>query len=183
MKLVNSPEPLRQKIFRKYISPILFIVFFIYFINLFIKSFSFNSMSLVFSFISIGLFLIFFSLFLIPYEKYNINYQYLKSIGKLVKGNIISTGATETGLFKNYNNYLIVEYENKTQKIKYLEDNDAFCILGILLDPYPLKEEKSIPIDLYIFKNKIYADLDSVDLSASSNFSEALKILNQMNYK
>ena len=50
----------------------------------------------------------------------------------------------------------------------------------MLLDSYPVKEQKKIPIDLYVHKNKVYADLETVDLSKVEGYEEAVKLVEDM---
>ena len=114
-------------------------------------------------------------------DKLNKDYKYLKEDGNVEKtlGNIVGVGKINNGIYrKNY--YIIVEYDGLITRINFLEANEAFSILEMLLDSYPVKEQKKIPIDLYVHKNKVYADLETVDLSKVEGYEEAVKLVEDM---
>lgn len=76
--------------------------------------------------------------------------------------------------------YITVTYNNScTIDIKSIEYNQAYKLLGMLLNPYPVKEKIQIPIDIYIYKNKVYADLNSVDLSKIKGYEEYKKLIEE----
>ncbi len=76
--------------------------------------------------------------------------------------------------------FTVVFDNDKAARIDFLEDNDAFALLELLLNPYPIKEEISIPIDIYIYNNKVYADLESVDFTKVSGYEECKKVIDNM---
>ena len=45
----------------------------------------------------------------------------------------------------------------------------------MLLNPYPVRKMVEVPMDVYIYKNKIYADLESVDLTKMEGYDELKK--------
>ena len=56
----------------------------------------------------------------------------------------------------------------------------SYKILTSLLkdfSSYPIQKVVKIPIDVYTYKNKIYADFENVDLSKIEDFEEAKKIV------
>ena len=69
-----------------------------------------------------------------------------------------------------YVNSIEIACENKIKKIHSMKYNKAFYILKLLLD-----EGKIIPIDIYTYKNKVYADLDSLDLTKINGYDIAEK--------
>ncbi len=75
--------------------------------------------------------------------------------------------------------YIEILYDRKKYKIHKIKYNKGYRILKVILDSgnYPIKKEIEIPIDIYLYKNKIYADLDSVDLSKVEGYEEAKKIV------
>ena len=58
-----------------------------------------------------------------------------------------------------------------------IEKNDAFELLKLLMNPYPVSETIQVPIDIYISKKGIYADLGSVDLSQVKGYEECKAII------
>lgn len=106
-------------------------------------------------------------------EKKNGHRKNLKNIGKKVVGNIVV--ASKEKHINNWIYYIVVMHNEKLTKIYYIENNKAYYILKMLLNPYPIKKEVAIPIDIYVYKNKVYADLDSVDLTKVEGFEEVRK--------
>ena len=112
----------------------------------------------------------------------DLNDKKLKDIGMKVKANIIDTYVLKAkyGVMWKYN--LVISYEdNKTIKINFLKNNQAFKILELLLNSYSIKENNNIPIDLYIYKNKFYVDLESVDLTKVKGYEKCMAVLNESN--
>lgn len=100
----------------------------------------------------------------------------LKNIGKKVVGNIVvASKEHHSKLIGKYIYYIVVMHNEKLTKIYYIENNKAYYILKMLLNLYLIKKEVAIPIDIYVYKNKVYADLDSVDLTKVEGFEEVRK--------
>lgn len=127
-----------------------------------------------------------------PKKQKNKKYTKVKDIEHKIEGNIISTGyeimysgidnsisyKRSRGRRELY--YILVSYDDKIMKVRDLKNNIAYKILCLLLDPYPIKKERYIPIDIYINKKNVYVDLESVDLSKIEGFAEAKKIVEEM---
>lgn len=86
--------------------------------------------------------------------------------------------------FKNYkstviDHFITILYDNskKVIDIKGINDDKAYKLVSILLDSYPLKQTTKIPIDIYIYKRKVYPDLDSVVLTKVQGYEDALKFM------
>ena len=107
----------------------------------------------------------------------NANNKIMK-MGEKKQGYIFSTGQMpyyKTGFIPE--NYLLISVENKTYKIEHLTTNNAYR----LLEKYFMKKyrksdstnwknydtnfNENIPIDVYMYKNKIYAHLKSVNIN------------------
>ena len=180
MKLKYAKATMRQKLSKIYII-IATIFIAIVFISCVIKIGFSDMMSVYCLCACIVLFLIVIGVFSKITDKLNKDYKYLKENGNVEKtlGNIVGVGKINNGIYrKNY--YIIVEYDGLITRINFLEANEAFSILEMLLDSYPVKEQKKIPIDLYVHKNKVYADLETVDLSKVEGYEEAVKLVEDM---
>lgn len=180
MKLKYAKATMRQKISKIYII-IATIFITLVFISCVIKIGFSDMMSVYCLCACIVLFLIVIGVFSKITDKLNKDYKYLKENGNVEKtlGNIVGVGKINNGIYrKNY--YIIVEYDGLITRINFLEANEAFSILEMLLDSYPVKEQKKIPIDLYVHKNKVYADLETVDLSKVEGYEEAVKLVEDM---
>ena len=180
MKLKYAKATMRQRISKIYII-IATIFIAIVFISCVIKIGFSDMMSVYCLCACIVLFLIVIGVFSKITDKLNKDYKYLKENGNVEKtlGNIVGVGKINNGIYrKNY--YIIVEYDGLITRINFLEANEAFSILEMLLDSYPVKEQKKIPIDLYVHKNKVYADLETVDLSKAEGYEEAVKLVEDM---
>lgn len=71
----------------------------------------------------------------------------------------------------------------KNIDIRDIKNDKAYKLISILLDPYPIKSNVKIPIDLYIYKHKVYPDLESTDFSKVKGYENALKIIKyEINY-
>ncbi|MBQ6992493.1 MAG: hypothetical protein IJN50_06280 [Clostridia bacterium] len=74
--------------------------------------------------------------------------------------------------------YITVKYNNSYYiDIKSIKYNDAYVLLGMLLNPFPIKEKIQVPIDMYLYKNKVYADIDSIKLHEVEGYEECKKII------
>lgn len=71
----------------------------------------------------------------------------------------------------------MVVFDNKSTMVYDILENDAFSILKMLLDEYPFETVNTVPVDVYTYKNKVYVDLESVDLSKVDGYEEAVKML------
>lgn len=119
------------------------------------------------------------------FPQYNKDYKIIKKIGKKMKSHIIDIGFTCHGRTCSKYFYITVLYDEKTIKIYRMKENKEYRILRVLLDQqdYPVIKRIQIPIDIYVYKNKIYADLESVDLSKISGYEEAKKIVKSTYYE
>lgn len=113
----------------------------------------------------------------------NKNYEYLKNIGEKEIAYIVDAGFTRRNSYPHYNTYrrlfyITLLHEGKLVNIYKLKENNAFLILRVILDSYSYPVEKSlkIPIEIYRYNNKLYADLDSVDLSKLPGYEKAKKL-------
>lgn len=109
--------------------------------------------------------------------KRNYDMKNLKEIGTKVNGEIVEIKKLKYYRSYRFSETLVVTYEDKCILVYDILENEAFRVLKILLDEYPLKKQKTIPIDVYTYKNKVYVDLESVDLSRVEGYKEALEIL------
>lgn len=74
--------------------------------------------------------------------------------------------------------FISIEYDNsKTIEVRGIKNDKAYKLVSILLDPYPVNNNIKIPIDIYIYKNKVYPDLHSTDFSKIENYKEALALV------
>lgn len=114
------------------------------------------------------------------FPQYNKDYKNIKDTGEKHKSYIIDTGFSSHRILLKYKYfYITILYKEKNVKIYRLKDNKAYKILQLLLDSqtYPVKDTIEIPIDIYVYKNKIYADLESVNLSSLSGYDDAKQIV------
>lgn len=101
-----------------------------------------------------------------------------KKVGEKVPARIV--GVNEGNGRRGHNRgRLEITYHNGQDyfEVGMIEKNDAFELLKLLLDPFPVQQNVYVPIDLFINKNKIYADLDSVDFSKVPGYEECKKII------
>lgn len=181
MKLKYAEETMRQRALKKYIVIVDIFITFV-FISTVIKIGFSNMVAIYCSCACTVIWLIIICVFSKIKDKLNKDYKYLKeddNVKKIV-GNIVGVGKINDGIYRN-NYYITVEYDEFITRINFVEANKAFSILEMLLDSYPVKEQKKIPIDLYVHKNKIYADLETVDLSKVEGYEEAEKLVEDMN--
>lgn len=135
---------------------------------------------------------IFFGAFVFSVYSYpiiNSKNKKLKAIGKKMQGyiidaeNVCMTISTNDFLVQNsrkvFKYWITIRYEERNIKIYRIKDNEAYRVLKILLDlgKYPIQRAIKIPIDIYVYKNEIYADLDSVDLTVVEGFEKAKKLV------
>lgn len=99
--------------------------------------------------------------------------------GKLIKsGNFskIDSMGSDRYTYKLF--YITILYNGSLKNIYKFDGNSiSYRILQVLLETYPTKRVEKIPIDVYCYKNKIYADFESVDLTKVESFEEARKIV------
>ena len=139
----------------------------------FILAFGYSS---IFGIVSLTMFL---------FPKNNIEYKYLKDTGKKDLAYIVDVGFSSHGAINplvTFNLYYItVLYDNKLFNMyKFDGTSISYKILTSLLkdvSSYPIQKVVKIPIDVYTYKNKIYADFENVDLSKIEDFEEAKKIV------
>lgn len=182
-KLENSTQInviVEMRKYYLYILMIIGVIFFVYEIVVMLLGYRKVNFFIIFILICT----IIFGIICILYEKNitsskNINKNKIKEIGSKEQGFIIQVGIYYTYRPKTEHNYIIIIYKEKEIKISDLKDNNAFKILKLLLDPYPIEKNIKIPIDIYIYNNSIYAELDSVDLSKVNGYTEAKEIVNK----
>jgi len=77
--------------------------------------------------------------------------------------------------------FITIIYDDlkKNIDIQDIKNDKAYKVLTVLFDPYPIKTNIKIPIDVYIYKNTIYPDLESTDFSKVEGYEEALSIINK----
>lgn len=74
--------------------------------------------------------------------------------------------------------YITILYNGSLKNIYKFDGNSiSYRILQVLLETYPTKRVEKIPIEVYCYKNKIYIDFESVDLTKVEGFEEARKIV------
>ena len=74
--------------------------------------------------------------------------------------------------------YITVQYNNSyCVDVKSIQYNKAYKILAMILNPYPIKEKIEIPIEIYVYKNKIYADLNSLDICKLKGYEECKMLI------
>lgn len=117
------------------------------------------------------------------FPQYNKEYKKIKNIGEKKEAYIVDTGYTIHGRTCEKYFYIDILYKEDLKKIYRMEVNKAYKLLEVLFDSraYPVKREIiKIPIDIYVYKNKIYADLESVCLSTVPGYDEAKKAVNEV---
>ena len=64
-----------------------------------------------------------------------------------------------------------------------LQDNAAYEILKLILDSYnyPVAKPVKIPVDIYVYKNKISVDFESLKLSTLEGYEEAKNVIEKSN--
>lgn len=79
--------------------------------------------------------------------------------------------------------YITIVYNEKIKNIYKLQDNNAYKILKLILDThtYPVAKPINIPVDVYVYKNKIYVDFESVKLSTLEGYEEAKNVVEKLN--
>lgn len=107
----------------------------------------------------------------------NADRKNLKEIGTKVKGEIVDIKKLNYYRSHRVSQSLVIVYDNKSTMVYDILENDAFSILKMLLDEYPFETVNTVPVDVYTYKNKVYVDLESVDLSKVDGYEEAVKML------
>ena len=108
----------------------------------------------------------------------------LKKQGYIIETKAFRRGNHNSGLelFVDFGKIycLKIKFDNKTIYVKNLKNDNAYKIIKLLLEPYPIKEEVLIPIDVYFLNNKIfYVDIDSVKLNEIEGYEEVKSLLNK----
>ena len=92
------------------------------------------------------------------------------------------------GHIKNENSsrnlyYITIVYKEKVKNIYNLQDNNAYEILKLILDThtYPVAKPINIPVDVYVYGNKLYVDFESVKLSTLEGYEEAKNVIEKLN--
>lgn len=77
--------------------------------------------------------------------------------------------------------FITIVYDDSKKNIDItdIKNDKAYKLLSMLFDPYPIKASIRIPIDVYIYKNKVYPDLESTDFTKIEGYEEALSIINK----
>ena len=151
-----------------------FIVFEILFILLFILPDIFMSLTDIKSRIVVIIFITFLLILINKqfFSKKNDDYKNLKDMVESEQAYIIE--AKKEHHSKSSDNwYIVVLYNKKRIKVNYLDYNKAFDIVQILL------EKNKIPVDIYIYKNKKYVDLQNVYLPKIQGYDEAKKLVDE----
>lgn len=121
-------------------------------------------------------------LILTMYNNKNVDIETIKSKGEKIKAYIIEAGTTnkrgQWGIYK----YLRVRYNEKKIKIT-VKDNKMLKIFNLLLKPYPIDKRIEIPVDMYIYKGNRYVDLENINFSEIEGYSEAEKIIEEIEKK
>ena len=109
--------------------------------------------------------------------QYNNDFREIKKIGQKIKANIIDTGFTCHGRENYQYFYITVLYNEIKINVYRMKENKEYKILRVLLDSqyYPVMKQVKIPVDIYVYKDKIYVDIESVDLTKMSGYEEAQK--------
>lgn len=117
--------------------------------------------------------------------------------GEKYLGNIVDIGytrKTQVGMyntiekvsyFEHNTNHNIIDYHitilyNNSYyiDIKSIKYDKAYKLLAMsLISSYPIKEKLQIPIEIYKYKNKVYADLNSIDLTKVKGYEECKKLI------
>lgn len=149
-------------------------------IKRFIDVFNGNSFMLLFAVIYGVLPFLFYFIFQQVSKKSVENIKKIKEIGKKVEGKIVDIKKVKRPRSYSYMQCLIVVFEDRSTTIYDIVENDAFSILKMLLDEYPLQTVNTVPVDVYTYKNKVYVDLENVDLSKVDGYEDAVRLLEDM---
>lgn len=119
-------------------------------------------------------------LILAIYDKKNITIEKIKNKGRRIKAFITATEVRHTrGICSRRYYYLCIRYDERNMKI-VVKNNKTFKILDLLLKPYPINKKIEIPVYIYIYKGNRYVDLENVNLTKIEGYSEAEKIVREM---
>lgn len=162
----------------KYLFIILFVLYILFLIMCFNLELA-DRIANIFLFLGLNVFSVAIILTINFFPQYNKDFKEIKDIGEKVKAYIVDTGFTCHGRVHFRYFYITVLYNKKIKKVYGIKYNKAYKILKILLDSqqYPIINSVKIPIDINVKKNKIYADLESVDLSKIDGYEEARKVV------
>ena len=165
MKLEDAERTPRQK------GSIIIFIFAIIFLISTMVSGAIRTFSMFYILGALMMFLICIGALYLCIDRLNQDYKYLKEKGDKKEGRIIGIGDINDDDSNKY--YIVVECDNRKKNIKFLERNRAFRVLWQLITVFNAEE---IPIDVYVEGRKMYADLESVDLSRVIGYEEAIKI-------
>lgn len=173
MKLEDAEKTGKQKFQR-----VVYILGAVFIISMIIEATIRLGFSLMYLTISGSMAAVFIGVLYLITDRLNSEFKHLKEEGTKVKGKVIGIGDVKDGI--NTHCYIVVSFNDDVKRVKYLKYNHAYSILNMLLDVYPVKEIKEIPIDIYVKGKKFYADLDSVELEKIEGFEEAKKLVIDM---
>ncbi len=111
------------------------------------------------------------------------NLENIKQNGTKLTANILETCTIRKNMARGFHSIvkgIKIEYADKQVTIEWIKENNAYILLKMLLNPYPIKEKIYIPIDIYIDNHKIYADLESVDFTRVERYGECKKMIDEM---
>ena len=171
MKIQYEERKIIDNICEFYMAGFIFITMFVFSIMLYINLIRYPDLEG--KFITLGIALLsdvipIFFIWLIVQHK---NDKRLKDTGEKVKACIVATGVIKYRYRRHRDVYYVtVKYHGKQVNIYQIKNNKAYQILAMLLQPYAIKKPVEIPIDIYRVKNKIYADLESINLMQIEGF-------------
>lgn len=139
----------------------------------------FNMLIIIFICLNILTFVL---LILTMYNNKNVDIETIKSKGEKIKAYIIEAGTTNKRRQAGTYSYLYVRYNKNKMKI-VVKNNKIFKILKLLFKPYPIDKRIEIPVDMYIYKGNRYVDLENINFSEIEGYSEAKKIIEEMEKK
>ena len=173
MKLEDAEKTSKQKFQR-----IVYILGAVFIISMIIEATIRLGFSLIYLTMSGLMAAVFIGVLYLITDRLNYEFKHLKEEGTKVEGKVIGIGDVKDGI--NTHCYIVVSFNDEVKRVKYLEYNYAYSVLNMLLDGYPVKEIKEIPIDIYVKGKKFYADLDSVEIEKIDGFEEAKKLVIDM---
>ena len=104
----------------------------------------------------------------------------IKELGEKDTAYITDIGYRSATKYNDESYYICVSYNNRKMEVGRLQNNNAYRILKLLLNPYPIKKEVKIPVDVYVYKKSVYVDFENVELSKIKGYNEAVKIIETM---
>lgn len=75
---------------------------------------------------------------------------------------------------------MVLSYQGGLIRIGLIRVNKAYKILKLLLEPYPMKTANKICVNIYEYKNLIYADLENLKIERINGYEEAKNIINNI---